>query len=148
MKKRKLCIRWMDGCSVGGVALLHAGHKTGLMCITVSSLMSQSLIFVFVHPKSARCWTYCNFCYRHFLGYTCGLCEFNHITTETLPRSWTERLLCSVNEKGDKLEYKKGGEPYLRKRFSERYAARKSKMVSTVEGTTTNSIKSLTARMP
>jgi hypothetical protein len=23
---------WMDGCSVGGVALLHAGHKTGLMC--------------------------------------------------------------------------------------------------------------------
>jgi hypothetical protein len=29
-----------------------------------------------------------------------------------------------------------------------RNAARKSKMVSTVEGTTTNSIKSLTARMP
>jgi hypothetical protein len=33
-------------------------------------------------------------------------------------------------------------------RFSERYAARKSKMVSTGEGTTTNSIESLTARMP
>jgi hypothetical protein len=38
----------MDGCSVGGVALLHAGHKTGLMCTTVLSLMSQSLIFVSV----------------------------------------------------------------------------------------------------
>jgi hypothetical protein len=37
---------------------------------------------------------------------------------------------------------------YLRGRFSERYAARKSKMVSTGEGTTTNSIKSLTAWMP
>jgi hypothetical protein len=34
---------WM---SVGGVALLHAGHKTGLMCTTVLSLMSQSIIFV------------------------------------------------------------------------------------------------------
>jgi hypothetical protein len=37
---------------------------------------------------------------------------------------------------------------YLRERFSERYAACKSKMVSTGEGTTTNSIESLTARMP
>jgi hypothetical protein len=38
----------MDGFSVGGVALLHAGHNTGLMCTTVLSWMSQSLIFVFV----------------------------------------------------------------------------------------------------
>jgi hypothetical protein len=38
--------------------------------------------------------------------------------------------------------------PYLRGRFSERYAAQKSKMVSTGEGTTTNSMKSLTVRMP
>jgi hypothetical protein len=37
---------------------------------------------------------------------------------------------------------------YLRGRFSERYAARKSKMVSSEEGATTNSIESLTARMP
>jgi hypothetical protein len=27
----------MDGWSVGGVELLHAGHKTGLMCTTVLS---------------------------------------------------------------------------------------------------------------
>jgi hypothetical protein len=37
---------------------------------------------------------------------------------------------------------------FERLRFSGRYAARKSKMVSTGGGTTTNSIKSLTARMP
>jgi hypothetical protein len=37
---------------------------------------------------------------------------------------------------------------YLEERFSKRYATRKSKMVSTGEGTTTNSINSLTARMP
>jgi ribonucleases P/MRP protein subunit RPP40 len=30
----RVCV-WMDGCSVGVVALLHAGHKTGLMCTTV-----------------------------------------------------------------------------------------------------------------
>jgi hypothetical protein len=36
----------------------------------------------------------------------------------------------------------------LRERFSERYAARKSKLMSTGAGTTTNLIKSLTARMP
>jgi hypothetical protein len=37
---------------------------------------------------------------------------------------------------------------YLRERFSERYAARKSEMVSAGGGITTNSMKSLTARMP
>jgi hypothetical protein len=52
LKKTK---RWykitfnMDGWIVsGGVARLHASHKTGLMCTTVLSLLSQSLIFVFV----------------------------------------------------------------------------------------------------
>jgi hypothetical protein len=39
-------------------------------------------------------------------------------------------------------------ENQLRARFSKRYAARKSKKVSTGGGTTTNSIKSLTAQMP
>jgi hypothetical protein len=38
---------------------------------------------------------------------------------------------------------KKEENQYLRGRFSQRYAARKSKMVPTGEGTTTNSIKSL-----
>jgi hypothetical protein len=37
---------------------------------------------------------------------------------------------------------------HSRERFSERYAARKSKMVSTGGGTNTNSIKSLTAECP
>jgi hypothetical protein len=41
--------RVLDGWIVsGGVAFLHAGHKTGLMCTTVYLLISQSLIFVFV----------------------------------------------------------------------------------------------------
>jgi hypothetical protein len=33
----------MDGCSVGGVALLHAGHKTGLICTTVYLLYHNPL---------------------------------------------------------------------------------------------------------
>jgi hypothetical protein len=36
----------MDGWIVsGGVALLHAGYKTGLMCTTVLSLMSHNHLF-------------------------------------------------------------------------------------------------------
>jgi hypothetical protein len=40
---------WMDGWIVsGGVALLHAGHKTGLMCTTVLSFDVTITYFVFV----------------------------------------------------------------------------------------------------
>jgi hypothetical protein len=41
----------------GGVALLHAGHKTGLMCTTVLSLLSQSLILYssWVHGRNNFC---------------------------------------------------------------------------------------------
>jgi hypothetical protein len=48
----------LDGWIVsGGVALLHAGHKTGLMCTTVLSLMSQSLILYssWVHGRNNFC---------------------------------------------------------------------------------------------
>jgi hypothetical protein len=87
--------------------------------------------------------------------------------SETLPRSWTEGVLYPVYKKGDKHDCKnyrgicllnvtykvftKGRSTncsYLRERFSEGYAAPKSKMVSTGRDTTTNSIKSLTAPMP
>jgi hypothetical protein len=51
-----------------------------------------------------------------------------------------QRLRQGYWPKGRRTNYS-----YLRERFSERYAARKSKMVSTGEGTTTNSIESLTA---
>jgi hypothetical protein len=47
-----------DGWIVnGGVALLHAGHKTGLMCTTVFSLMSQSLVLYsfWVHGRNNFC---------------------------------------------------------------------------------------------
>jgi hypothetical protein len=52
IKKRRIrckirCIS-IDGCSVGGVALLHSGHNTVLNCNHGLSLMSRSLIFVFV----------------------------------------------------------------------------------------------------
>jgi hypothetical protein len=46
---------WMDGCSVGGVALLHAGHKTGLMCTTVYLLMSHFLYSSWVHERKNVC---------------------------------------------------------------------------------------------
>jgi hypothetical protein len=55
--KRKIFEK-MDGWIVsGGVALLHAGHKTGLMCTTVLSLMSQSLILYssWVHGRNNFC---------------------------------------------------------------------------------------------
>jgi hypothetical protein len=48
----------LDGWIVsGGVALLHAGHKTGLMCTTVLSLLSQSLILYssWVHGRNNFC---------------------------------------------------------------------------------------------
>jgi hypothetical protein len=43
---------------------------------------------------------------------------------------------------------KNGGPNLVDALHAERYAARKSKMMSTGESTTTKSIKSLTARMP
>jgi hypothetical protein len=66
------------GCSVGGVALLHTGHKTGLMCTTVLSLMSQSLIFVFVLGSRTEQFLCCMYLvkivwsYRHY-SYSCFL---------------------------------------------------------------------------
>jgi hypothetical protein len=47
----------VDGLFSGGVALLHAGHKTGLMCTTVLSLLSQSLILYssWVHERNNFC---------------------------------------------------------------------------------------------
>jgi hypothetical protein len=67
---------WMDRCSVGGVALLHAGHKTGLMCTTVY-LWCQNHLFLHLHGRNNFCvcmylvevvWNYRGYSYSCFLS--------------------------------------------------------------------------------
>jgi hypothetical protein len=56
---------WMNGCSVGGVALLHAGHKTGLISTKAPRFIFWCHNHLFLHSS----WVYGrnNFCVCMYL---------------------------------------------------------------------------------
>jgi hypothetical protein len=84
-----------------------------------------------------------------FFGSICSRANFHAIQNSPFTRPWSAQSCCTAVRRGFWPKGRRTNCSYLRGRFSEqRYAAWKSKIVSTGEGTTTNSIKSLTAWRP
>jgi hypothetical protein len=89
-----------------------------------------------------------NRCFSGLLKHLQSSRTFHARQNSPCTRPWSTQSCSTSVKRGCWPKGRRTNCSYLRVRFSELYAARKSKMVSTGEDTTTNSIKSLTARMP